>query len=744
MNVDLVARYREDPIEVQNVLTRPEAQVVEDCATKSSILGQKTVRVRSLQVGTDTYHSIDALANQILKKKEKTAADIQILHKLSELYGSLESTSSSSKTYRVLVGKLRHVAKDVSNIYKNDPRGAVRLLRESKEIKIEERRDESVSWMGGKTTRVARHIFIDNVDYGSIDELSTYLLGKEEITFEDFEIARKLASLFRDSDPVLSEKLEQVVFEENFLSMYENHPKTALDLLVKYSDVQIVEREASSASGVPVVTRHLLIRGEDFGPIDTLARHILDKRVKTGYDIEIARKLSTLYQTLDQKFDYTPITENYHLLRGERRDLSRGLQQIVYRDFISNLEKGKKYEIRLYGEEAHTAFKIACIKTAQEATETMQVSIRNLEGEIHQEEITVRKEYTDSVERGLREQVFAIVDQQNVSHDILAPSVLVDLESKKNRILEIDQNIQQRAEESDVIDEKMGKVDVRVFEYVRKYEHFEGQLLEIQESIQRLDPQELEQKEKFLEQIADLSRNKERIQSELRGTLNDSYELYLECKLEQENNNLELQRLRDQLEIEKSLFYNTLAKVFLTDLYDKLGPDKKSFASEILLFLEQTMEGWLSTEIHAFLPHRRCVPKYVNPERMITIYPGHVELELVLDCSQEYKPMEETVEPLPFGIRETLKLVLAQDPENPENSKISRVEISAQKLVDAPKSVKKSHRYPILMPSFKTSTSDASLSEGRTTPEPMSDSSSSRGASPTMGPMGGNQVEDGP
>lgn len=739
LSIDLSARYREDPVGVQNLLTKSEVKIVESCTTTASRLGQKTIRVRSLQVGSDTYHSIDALAHAILKKREKTAADIQILHKLSVLYGSLEQTSNASKTYRVLVSKLRHVEKGFSNIYKNDPKGAVKLLKEAKEVRIEEHKDESASWIGGKTTRVSRHIFIDSVDYGPVDEFSSYLLNKENITFEDFEMSSRLSDLYKSLDQELSNQLGQIVFEENFLSMYENNSKAALDLIGKYEDIRIVEREAVSTPGNIEVSRRLLIRGEDFGPIDTLARHILDKRVKTGYDIEIARKLSTLYQTLDQSFDYTPITENYHLLRGERRELSRGLQQIVYTDFISLLEKGRKYEMKLYGEEADAAFKAACQQTAQNATETMRIPKRNQENEVIQQEVTVRKEYTDSIERGFREQVFSIVDQENLSQDLLGPTVLADIKSKKREILTIHQQIQQRLEESQKIDEKMEGVDVRVFQLVREYESIEAQIRTIQ------DTTDVDQKEVLL---ADLNRNKEQIQIELNGSLKDSYELFLQCKKEIEDNDLELERMRSDLEIKKSLFYRELAKVFLTDLYDKLGPENEVFIPEILMFLEQTMAGWLLTKINALLPHRQCVPKYSNPERTITIYPGHVELELVLDCSQEYMKMDEdierTVEPLPFGIRETLKLVISHDPDKPGKSIISRVEISAQKLEDAPRSVKHSQRYPILVPSLKSSASDLSLSEGRTTPEPMSDSSSSRGVSPAIASFEGDKVEDGP
>ncbi|MBX9924111.1 MAG: hypothetical protein K2Y01_08380 [Rhabdochlamydiaceae bacterium] len=625
-----------------------------------------------------------------------------------------------------------------SDLYKTNPREAQKLL-DLPDAKIVQETVKSTSLLGG--TKVISRIYVGEENYGAIDALVDGILKNPERTCTDIKTAHKLADLYESATKVsdeekslrsriqgvqrssLSGQLKSLV--GSFLEIYKNHPRTANDLLNR-DDIQIVEVEETSWRGKSTVTRHIYIEGEDFGPIDALAEKILSNPERTVLDIQIAHKFSKLYMECDRKYDYQDLNEASQASRIERRRVAKGLQQIVYEDFISLLDKGKKVELeRLYHQEAQNTFIEISQKTSRNEVTPMVFSIHDEKGNLKEKTIPVRADYMDSLQRGLSHQALAILDQTDLSPDILESGLLEEIRTAQNEVITINKLRADLYDEKSVIEDNLSRIDARItmlymegqvvrnkIDAINKLidenpERDQGDVSELTGQLILLNEEEVDNQRKLQELIVDPG-------------LRNQYDLFLQYKQQEVANEFSLLQSAASHEDADSRYYTALNKAFIMDLYSSLGPDTKHLILDILVFLEQTFSGHIATNLNAHFLDSKCTPKYANPERTITIYPSHVDLRLVLDCSKEFRETGEEIDNLPFGIRATLKVTLG------EKTKDTTFLLTAEKLENAPTSRKFSQVYPIIVvPSSMRSGNGTPTSNGSTTRSPTPDSSSS-------------------
>lgn len=637
---------------------------------------------------------------------------------------------------------------DFSAEYIRSPDAVMSLLNKP-DARIVEKREEISSRFGGTSTKGVRYLYVGETNCGQIENVAEQILARSIKTVRDVQIAHKLSQLCEQSDQNLSAQETGVrsrirgigrrAFTQSlkdvsgsFSDIYANDPGIARRMLqqdlLNSHNMQIVEVERVRF-GRAYVERHIYIEGEDFGPIDALAMHIIEKPNKTFYDLEIAHALSKEYTELNQR-SRTSSSDLIQAGSSERIRLSRELQKIVADDFVNLLDRGKKIELqRLYHEDAYQTFSLISAQTANHNEELITMTVKDASGTPQEKTLLVRHDYMDSLRRGLSKQPLAILTQEHLAQDIHDQGLISEIRVKKERYDRLNQEIERIDQQRNEIDDKFGEIDVDIFRLDREIQSIDKRILDINALMESGDP--LLDLGSLQNELSACIENRSRSQEELDSILTASdkreqYALLLQYKEESMIHEEEACRIRTEHEIAKSEYFEILTKAFLMDLYVKLGPEKKHLIYEILLFLEQTFTGYLTSQLNAHFPDPTCIPKHMRAERTITIHPNRVVLKLELNCSREFRGGAEEIPDLPCGIKTTLQITLG------EKAGDTTLLVTAEKLEDAPTSTMDSEVYPIIVaqPTLKRSNSDTST-EGNTTTD--SDSSRSGSVSPNSG-----------
>ncbi len=846
--------YRADPTQAQKLLDHPDVEIIQKTVQTPSLFGTRTTVTRHLCLGGQDYGPIDELSSKILKKTEKTAEDVSIAHKLSTLYEACESQQSSTLSKTQLVQLqffsrgLKEVSGDFSQIYRNDPSKAQKLLR-SATLEIVEQSVEIASW--GKTVvTTVRHIRINGDDYGPIDDLANHILGKEKQSIPDMEIALKLSELYKGVDDSLSEQLQAVEYTEHFSDIYARNSSKALAFLNEKSakiveqpvdgesktirciyvegvnfgpidevsnqilrkkgkhvqdvqlaqrlsalyqklddqssgneemalssaqrnqgrqlymqlqqmvgdfseihktdptealkllnseNVEILETNNRSLMGRITTTRSLYIDGVNLGPVDGLVVQILEKKNKTSLEVEIAHKLSELYEKLDQSLDGQESSDLVDTQRAQRQLICAQLQVVVEEEF-SEIFKEKSDRAKKLLDSRNVEFIEVNSKRGDIVTRCICVDGKNygpIDGLTHQILAKRRKTAKDlecahklSVLYQILDKTFDHVEQTETTRNLKAQRVqfatqlqravyydfINTLRSKREKTIERFEGHHAR-DKCEEISEMTSRRDINENPI---YETLNLPILDVYGNPKQI-PVRIEYKDfikRFLrDQVLVMLEKTEGVSQEILAS--EDFKIVKEAK----------EKLDDVgylEEVEAEVFYNALSQIFLADLSQKLGPDTKLFILEISMFLEQVYPNYLAMKLKEHLPDPDYIPNIMNPETIITIYPDRVNLEIRLDCSATYKG--EMGEELPFGIRAKVNVSLEKPPKHTSFS------IVMEKLENGPTFKESSPLYPIIV-AFPSSES------GNTTP--LSESSFSRSSTPESLKSGSNTSTDG-